>query len=104
VRRLLLLCAVLLSAYANAQTSDRIQLFGGYSYLGYSVYQIYSGPWTNYGFNGWEGSGAFKLAPYLAVEGDLSGGYGNNGTGQNYNYFTYMGGPRISSDIYRVSL
>jgi hypothetical protein len=52
VRRLLpVLCAVLFSVHTNAQTPYRIQLFGGYSYLGYSVYQIYSGPWTNYGFN-----------------------------------------------------
>ena len=95
---------LLLSACAIAQTPGRIQLSAGFSYLGYSVYQIYSGPWRNFGFDGWQASGALRLAPHFSVEGDASGGYGKNGTGHNYNYFTYMGGPRISTDLHRFSL
>ena len=104
VRGFFTIIVLVITTRATAQTSDRIQISAGYSYLGYSVYQIYSGPWRNFGFNGWQASAALRLAPHFSAEGDASGGYGKNGTGDNYNYLTYMGGPRISTDLHRFSL
>ncbi|HTS37438.1 MAG TPA: hypothetical protein VMH04_17310 [Candidatus Solibacter sp.] len=99
---------LLLGTGAIAQTSDkvseRVQVSGGYSYLGYSVYQLYSGPWKNFAFNGWQASGAFTLAPHFAAEADFSGNYGSNGAGSNHNSLTYMGGPRLSGDLHRLTL
>ena len=86
------LFTLLFTAGANAQQSDRIEVFAGYSYTGYSVYQLYSGPWTRFNFNGWEASATAKLAPHVGVEGDFGGGYGSS-----YKLRTYMGGPRVSA-------
>jgi hypothetical protein len=94
----------LLPTHAAAQQSDRIEAFGGYSHTGYSVYGLYSGPWTGYGFNGWEASAAVKVVPNLAAELDFGGEYnspfGQNGPG--YSFRTYMAGPRIFGDFHRV--
>ena len=101
---LLSLLLVFCCVGADAQDHDRIEIFGGYSYTGYSVYQIYSGPWTKYGFNGWDASAAFKLRPNIAVEGDFGGGYGSNGTGQSYSLQTYMGGLRFSEGVRKIDI
>ena len=52
-RFLLSLFVSLFSLAASAQQSDRVEVFGGYSYTGYYVYERYSGPWTRFNFNGW---------------------------------------------------
>jgi hypothetical protein len=101
---LLSLLLVFCCVGANAQDHDRVEVFGGYSYAGYSVYQIYSGPWTNYGFNGWDASAAFKLSPHVAVEGDFGGGYASNGFGQSYSLQTYMGGLRFSGGVRKADI
>jgi len=100
-RLLPVLCAVLFSVHANAQDAGRVELFGGYSRTGYSVYQLYSGPWTGFGFNGWEASAAVRLVPHLDAEADFGGGY-NSSNGRSYSLLTYMAGPRISGDFHRV--
>jgi hypothetical protein len=101
---LLTLLLVFCCVGANAQDRDRVELFGGYSHTGYSVYQIYSGPWTKFGFNGWDASGAFKLSHNVAVEGDFGGGYGSNGFGQSYSMQTYMGGLRFSGGVRKFDI
>jgi hypothetical protein len=102
-RFLLLLCAVLLSLPVWAQGSSRVEVFGGYSYTGYSVYDQYSGPWERFGYNGWAASAAVKLAPYVGVEANFTGGYGSP-YGPSTSLRTYMGGPRISTDVGRVGI
>lgn len=80
-RCLLVLCAILLPLSLSAQTPDRFEVFGGYSYTTFSIFDRYSGPWQRLGYNGWEAAVAAKLVPHLAVEGDFAGGFSNpNGT------------------------
>jgi hypothetical protein len=99
---LLLLCGLLLTcASAQEQNSGRVEFFGGYSYTRYSVFGLYSGPWTGYGFTGWEASAAVKLVPHLDAEADFVGGGVTSANGP-YNLHTYMAGPRISADFRKV--
>jgi hypothetical protein len=100
-RFLLVLFLLVLPLNLIAQNSSRIEVFGGYSYVGYSVDQIYSGPWTRYNFSGWEASATVKVAPHIGVEGDFGGAY-SSPYGRAYNLRTYMGGPRISADFGKV--
>lgn len=99
-RTFLMLCIVVSCIRATAQGQARVELFGGYSYLGYYVYPAYTGPWTRVSFNGWEGSAAFHLLPHLAGEGEIS----RERSGNYPTLWTYMGGPRISTNFGRVSV
>ena len=101
-RLLLGVFLVLTCAAVNAQ--DRVQIFAGYSYARYSVYQIYSGPWTGYNFNGGLGSAAFRITPHVSAEGEIGGAYGSNTGGQSYNFLTFMGGPRISGRSQKITV
>ena len=106
VRRLSLLCAALLfSLNSTAQDSSRVEIFGGYTYTSYPIFNIYSGPWTRTGFNGWDASAAFKLAPHIGLEGDFSGAYTSYTTASYYySLRTYMAGPRVSANLGKVDL
>jgi hypothetical protein len=106
VRRLSLLCAALLfSVNSWAQDSSRVEIFGGYTYTSYPIFQIYSGPWARTGFNGWDASATFKLAPHVGLEGDFSGGYTSYGSNSySYNLRTYTAGPRVSANFGKVDL
>ena len=86
-------CAVLFSAHAYAQQFGRVEVFGGYSYLGYYVYPAHTGPWTRNGYNGIEASAAFHLLPHLAAETDF--GFEFDQT----RIQTYLGGPRLSASV-----
>lgn len=99
----LLLFGALSCVGAFAQEQDRIEIFGGYSYTGYSVFGLYSGPWTRYWFNGWEASGAVKFAPHVSAEGDFSGGWSSSPWNE-FSFRTYMAGPRISGQYHRVGV
>lgn len=92
-----------LFAPALAQQPDRVELFGGYAYTRYSVYDLNSGPWERFGYNGWEASAAAKLGSNLSVEGDFGGGsaspYGNSSS-----LHTYMVGPRFSGNFGKASI
>ena len=92
----LLLGVVLVLSCAAMHAQERVQVFAGYSYARYSVYQIYSGPFTSFNFNGGLGSAAFRITPHVAAEGEIGGAYGSNGFGTSYSFLTFMGGPRIS--------
>jgi hypothetical protein len=99
----------ILSALNVARAQDRVQLFGGYSYIGYYYYPAYTGPWTLSSFNGWDGSGSVKLIRHVEIEGDfgrLSGpSYGpGGGYSTKETIRTYAGGPRISTSFRRASL
>jgi hypothetical protein len=108
VKVLLVLGAVLFSACANAQVPDRIEVFGGYSHVGYYYYPAYQGPWTLSSFNGWETSAAVKLIPHLGAEADFGGVYGPQSSNctscPRDSIRTYMGGPRVSANLRKVNL
>ena len=99
----LLLFVVLQLSFANAQeqSAGRVEFFGGYSRTGYSVYQLYSGPWQGFGFNGWDASAAVKMVPHLDAELDFGGGNASE-PGRPFSLNTYMAGPRVSGDFHRI--
>jgi hypothetical protein len=87
-----------LACCAHAQAPDRFELFGGYSYTRYAVYNLYSGPWTSYSFNGWEASASAKIVPHVELETDFAGGHsGSPQPSSGFNLRTYMGGIRYSA-------
>jgi len=98
VRWLLVVFVFLLPLCASAQQNDRVQVFGGYSYTGYSIYELDSGPWNRFGYSGWEAAAAVKLVPHLAVEADFAGGYAST-YGHSSHLRTYMGGPRVFGNV-----
>ena len=93
-RFLLVLFAVPLSICANAQDVGRLQVFGGYSLIGYTVTNRYSGPTTLFKFNGWDASFTAKVAPHVALEADFPGGVTSYYQTPSKT-FAYMGGPRL---------
>lgn len=101
------LLIALISVGATAQqNSDRIEVFGGFSHVGYYYYPAYTGPWTLSSFNGWEASAAFKIIPHLAAEADFGGLYGPSGNGccPRDRIQTYMGGLRVTANSRRFDL
>jgi hypothetical protein len=91
----LLLCIFAVSV-ANGQTAARIEVFGGYQYLGYYVYPPYSGPWTSQSFQGFETSADVRILPHLAAEADFSFTTGPTAGWNGEKIRTYMGGPRVN--------
>lgn len=91
---LLVLFVFLLPLSLTAQTPDRVEIFGGYSYSTFSIFDRYSGPWQRFGYNGFEASAAAKLVPHLAAELDFADGFGSP-NGNSSTVRTIMGGPRI---------
>ena len=108
--RWLALTAILLGSLEIIPVShaqDKIELFGGYSFLRPPVQleeflpgacppscgPIFTNPRTN--MNGWEFSGAYRLFPALSAVADFSGHYGST-TGNNVRVQTYLFGPQIA--------
>jgi len=94
-RPLLVLFVLLLPLSLRAQNPDRVEVFGGFSYLAYYIYPAYIGPWTEIGYNGFEASAAFHLVPHLAAETDFTFQSGIQ---------TYMGGLRVSAGLRKATL
>ena len=87
VRKALLvlgLCA-LSSFSAQAQHEDKVELFGGYSYMRFHG--------TN--LNGWEASGQYRFLDWLGGVADFDGHYGSFG-GIGTSTYTFLFGPQIS--------
>ena len=106
-RFLLAVFVFLLPLGAKAQQSDRIEVFGGYSHVGYYYYPAYTGPWALSSFNGWETSATIKLVPHLAAEADFGGLYGTQSSSCSCprdRIQTFMGGPRASANLHKLNL
>jgi len=86
------LFVVLTCVASDAQ--DRFQVFGGYSLIGHSVTNRYSGPTTLFKFNGWDASFTAKVAPHVALEADFPGGVTSYFQTPSKT-FAYMAGPRL---------
>jgi hypothetical protein len=97
---------------APSQAQDKIELFGGYSYLRGSVQVGQVGPLgpgapcpPNCGnpptvaqhanLNGWEFSGQYKLRPFVGVVADFDGNYGTLDGGKT-RVHTFVFGPQVS--------
>lgn len=87
-RRLLPPLGLLLLASLSAQAQEKVELFGGYSYL-----HLQNSPSAN--LNGWEIAGQYKFTDWLGGVADFDGHYGSsNGIGTST--YTYLFGPQIS--------
>ncbi len=87
-QRLLPLLGLLLLASLSAQAQDKVELFGGYSYM-----RLQNSPSAN--LNGWEIAGQYKFTDWLGGVADFDGHYGSpNGIGTST--YTYLFGPQIS--------
>jgi len=96
-----------LVATSVLQAQDKIELFGGYSFLRAPVQleefvppacpptcsPVITNPRTN--MNGWEFSAAYRLFPTLSAVADFSGHYGST-TGNDVRVQTYLFGPQIA--------
>jgi hypothetical protein len=98
--------SLVLSASVRAQ--DKVEIFGGYSYLRPPVQlqEFLPAPCPTSGcgpffiqpsvnLNGWEFSGAYHLFPALSAVADFSGHYGST-HGESVHLQTYLFGPQIS--------
>jgi hypothetical protein len=90
VRKFSLLAGLVfvVSLSASAQDlGDKVELFGGYSYL------RTDSPGAN--LNGWELSGQYKLAPFFGAAADFDGHYGSP-FGPSASFHTFLFGPQVS--------
>lgn len=95
----LLVCLILCAAYGTAQEYDRVELYGGYSYLNIDT----NGLTSRQGLNGWETSFSYNINGWLAAEGDISGYYkgysyrdGDNSANAHVSNYGYVFGPRFN--------
>ena len=87
-QRLLPVAGLLLLVSFSTQAQDKVELFGGYSYM-----RFHNSPSAN--LNGWEIAGQYKFTDWLGGVADLDGHYGSsNGIGTST--YTYLFGPQIS--------
>jgi hypothetical protein len=90
VRRLSLLFGLVLLVSFSAMAQglrDKVELFGGYSYL------RTNSPSSN--LNGWELAGQYKVTDWLGGVADFDGHYGSPG-GFSSSLHTFLFGPQIS--------
>jgi hypothetical protein len=90
LRKLSLLVGLVLlaSLAANAQgLGDKVELFGGYSYMRTNS--------PSYSLNGWELAGQYKVTDWLGGVADFDGHYGSP-DGFNSSLHTFLFGPEVS--------
>jgi hypothetical protein len=102
-RSLLVLCTLLFSLNATAQSLNRLEVFGGYQHLGYYTYQGEEGPWSETGYNGFEASAAYRLLPHFSAEADFGFEKGPGPAAFGLGIQTYLGGPRLSVGAKRAT-
>ena len=85
-----LLFVLLLSAFCGAQSGDRVDVFGGFSYVRPDFTGI--GP----GGPGWNIAGSVKVVRFLRAVGDFSGFYPTGSDGANAHYHMFLGGPEVA--------
>jgi opacity protein-like surface antigen len=99
--RSLLVAAILLllSLSAVAQTTDRFEVFGGYSYFGgsYTAEEIFP---TNP--SGWNVSATGKLKRWIGITADFSG-YSQSNSADSANAYNFLFGPTVSLPFHRFT-
>lgn len=96
----LLLGVVLLCGLSVAQSSDRVEVFGGYSYINQDLSLTY--PNGNSGINGWNASATFAVKRSFGIVADFSGFYPSFNTGcgaectSSARIHTLLFGPQVS--------
>jgi hypothetical protein len=80
----------LVSLSAHAQDQDKVEIFGGYSYL-----RLDTSPAPSVNLNGWEASAQYKVTSWLGGVADFSGDYGSI-AGVGTQFHTFLFGPQVS--------
>jgi len=98
MKRWALLCgAMLLFAGIASAQDEKVEVFGGYSYVRASDSLLGTSSGSN--FNGGSGSVAYNFTPMFAVVADV-GGYHNSQSFEDFNIdataVSYMFGPKVS--------
>lgn len=75
------------------KSSDKLDVFGGYSYVRFNPGQGASA----INQNGWESTATFKLTPVFGIAADINGTY-NSQNGANNHIYTYLFGPEFKMD------
>ncbi|HXY23026.1 MAG TPA: hypothetical protein VEI73_00115 [Candidatus Acidoferrum sp.] len=101
-----ILTLAVLGLTAACKAQDKVEIFGGYSYMRASVQvgQVTCAPLCNLALppitqhtnlNGWNFSGQYKFLPFLGAVADFNGTYGTlDGVGTREH--TFLFGPQIS--------
>lgn len=78
-----------------AHAQDKIELFGGYSYMRVDASPSASPGTSSFSLNGFELSGQYKFRDWLGAVADFDGHYGSpSGEGTSINSFLF--GPQVS--------
>jgi hypothetical protein len=85
----LFMLAASFSLFAQ-KSSDRLDVFGGYSYVRFNPGQGASA----INQNGWDSAATFRLTPAFGITADVDGSY-NSQNGANNHIYTYMFGPEF---------
>ena len=85
------LAVLLLAALSVAQSPDRVEVFGGYSYMAPDF--ISTAP---SGGSGWHVSATVNVARHVGIVADFSGFAPTGPAGAFASYHTFMGGPQAS--------
>ena len=105
--KLFVLCAAVLYHATSSKAQDKVELFGGYSYLRASIREgqltcpvclpplLLTHPTLHANLNGWEFSGQYKLLPFLGAVADFNGTYGTL-DGAATREHTFLFGPQVS--------
>jgi len=103
---LLVLALTLLAGWSTAQSANRGELFGGYSYIAEDFSLTHS---SSGGLNGWNASGTFKAFRNLGFVGDFAGYYPSFNEGcagqycsQSAKIHTFLFGPQVSATSGRL--
>jgi hypothetical protein len=98
-RRFVCILALLLFAgYSVAQSSDHVEVFGGYSYMNPEFTS------TSSSVSGWALSATVHVFRHVGIVADFSGfsPTGNGASAPFASYHTFMGGPQVSVSIGRI--
>lgn len=101
-RRLLLFLGLVLMvslAPLTTHAQDKIELFGGYSYMRFDATPLLNpaspASSATFNFNGWEASGQYKFRDWLGAVADIDGHSGSP-SGVSTSVQTFLFGPQVS--------
>src|SRR5258708_12103420 len=88
VRTIGLLLGILFVASLPASAQDKVEVFGGYTYMRFR-------PSPDLNLNGWEASVQYKFRDWIGGVADFDGHYGSIG-GLGTSVHSYLFGPQVS--------
>lgn len=103
-----LACFVVAQSSDGVQVSDRVEVFGGYTYVRPDFSLVNS----NGGANGWNAAVNFKMRPWIGVVADISGLYprytfpelnGGTSVSASGSAYSFLFGPQVSLPRARFS-